>query len=73
MADIADQARVEIERDEARQANNRRATAPTDAYTHDECDECGLNIPSDRQLAQPGCTLCVECADWWERYNARGA
>lgn len=27
-----------------------------------ECAECGELIPSERQIAVPGCQLCVECA-----------
>lgn len=25
------------------------------------CDECEEPIPEGRRLAQPGCTLCIEC------------
>lgn len=71
MADIADRAAEVIEQNEARQAQHRRATAPTSTYTHSECVECGLQIDSGRQIAQPGCTMCTDCADWWERCAAR--
>lgn len=27
-----------------------------------DCIECGLQIPSERQLAAPGCQMCVDCA-----------
>ncbi len=33
----------------------------------DECMECGELIPSARQIAVPGCQLCVECAERIER------
>ena len=32
----------------------------------DNCEECGLEIPSARQLAAPGCTLCIDCAGIFE-------
>lgn len=32
-----------------------------------ECDVCGLLIPSERQLAVPGCQQCVHCAADIER------
>ena len=32
----------------------------------DSCEECGLEIPSARQLAAPGCTLCIDCAGIFE-------
>lgn len=32
-----------------------------------ECIECGLLISSARQIASPGCQLCVECQADWER------
>lgn len=41
------------------------------AESADECMECGELIPSARQIAVPGCQLCVECADRVER-AARG-
>ena len=27
-----------------------------------ECVECGFQIPSERQIAAPGCQLCIDCA-----------
>lgn len=35
----------------------------------DECIECGELIPSERQIAVPGCQLCIDCA---ARYEKRG-
>ena len=35
--------------------------------TADNCVECGLQIPSARQLALPGVQMCVECAELAER------
>ena len=32
-----------------------------------DCMDCGLAIPSARQLAVPGCQYCTECADRLER------
>ncbi|WP_157673580.1 TraR/DksA C4-type zinc finger protein [Endozoicomonas ascidiicola] len=28
----------------------------------DCCEECGFEIPSERQVAVPGCSLCILCA-----------
>ena len=28
-----------------------------------ECVECGELIPSERQVAVPGCQLCIHCAN----------
>jgi len=28
----------------------------------DFCEECGEEIPAKRREAQPGCSLCIECA-----------
>lgn len=53
-------------------AANDRADAERDALVRgrvvyqgmsaDACEDCGLLIPSARQIAVPGCTRCVECA-----------
>lgn len=29
----------------------------------DNCVECGMQIPSERQLSAPGCQLCAGCAE----------
>ena len=42
----------------------------TPADSADECIECGNLIPSARQVAMPGCQLCVECAERFE-YETR--
>jgi phage/conjugal plasmid C-4 type zinc finger TraR family protein len=34
------------------------------------CDECGGAIPEARQLAVPGCSHCVCCADRLERLGS---
>ena len=34
--------------------------------TADNCVECGELIPSARQIAVPGCQLCVDCAEAYE-------
>lgn len=39
---------------------NRMLTAKDSAHN---CEECGFEIPSQRQIAVPGCTLCVACAE----------
>jgi len=42
----------------------------TPADSSDNCAECGLMISSARQIAQPGCSLCIICAEKLERYGA---
>lgn len=37
----------------------------------DNCEECGRLIPSARQIAVPGCTMCVDCADRFESGGRR--
>lgn len=59
--DDVDRAQEGIEREESRQSAAReRARLPV-GESASECIECGLLIPSARQIAQPGCQLCVEC------------
>ncbi len=41
---------------------NLRARILTAKDSADNCEECGLEISSERQIAVPGCTLCVVCA-----------
>lgn len=43
----------------------RAATVVRESAGH--CIACGLEIPSARQLAVPGCQMCVECAEDYER------
>ena len=37
------------------------------------CDECDDPIPEARRLAQPGCTLCIECKTADDQRAARYA
>nr|WP_223185067.1 TraR/DksA family transcriptional regulator [Pseudomonas rhodesiae] len=37
------------------------------------CDECDGPIPEARRLAQPGCTLCIECKTVDDQRAARYA
>lgn len=66
MSDIADMAgdRQEVEMERAIAAARghvyRAGDVPESA---DNCVECGTLIPSGRQLATPGCQLCVGCAE----------
>ncbi len=34
------------------------------------CEECGAPIPEARQIAVPGCSHCVSCADRLERLGS---
>lgn len=49
-----------------------RGIVPPARESASECAECGQEIPSARQLAVPGCTLCVDCADGMERRARMG-
>jgi len=71
MADNADIAQVEIERQEARLLTQRARTAPVGEVSASECQECGLEIPSARQVAIPGTQHCAECAGLIERGAVR--
>lgn len=65
--DACDQAQVEIERQEARILAVRKPTAPVGVVSAADCAECGLGIPSKRQIVIPGCQHCAECATLIER------
>lgn len=65
--DIADQAQNEIERVAELAVTHRAAVAPVGETSANECQECGLEIPSARQLAIPGTQHCTECAGMIER------
>ena len=42
---------------------NQRASILTAKDSAHNCEDCGFEIPSARQIAAPGCTLCVACAE----------
>lgn len=48
-------------------AHQRKASdaGQGEALTH--CEDCGERIPRPRQLAQPGCRLCVGCQEELEQ------
>ena len=31
------------------------------------CDECGDELPEARRIAMPGCTLCIDCQEEFEK------
>ena len=71
MADIADDAQEQAEKLEdlrRRQSAARGVLTPKDSA--DNCEECGLEIPSARQIAVLGCDLCIICAEKKERRYA---
>lgn len=45
---------------------------PTVRDSASNCEECGVEISSARQLAVPGCLLCTECGERLESLRARG-
>lgn len=64
MADIADRAH------EVEEQQRKAALAGCRLYqgeTADNCVECGVQIPSERQIALTGVQTCVECAERIER------
>lgn len=64
MTDAVDHATDLVERERAAIIAGRSHAPQASA---NECEECGLLIPSSRQLAVPGCTRCIECAENFER------
>ena len=48
---------------------HRKKKVLTAKDSADHCQECGLEIPSARQIAVPGCSLCTQCAAWLEQNN----
>jgi len=71
MPDIVDIANDQVERElEAAIAAARGIPSPERGAMEsaNECIECGDLIPSERQIAVPGCQLCVECAERMERF-----
>ena len=69
--DIVDYANDQTERELAAliaQRAARMAMAPLESA--DLCLDCGEQISSERQLAVPGCCLCVNCAEALERQHA---
>jgi RNA polymerase-binding transcription factor DksA len=36
----------------------------------EECEDCGEDIPKERQLASRGCTRCIHCQGLYERRKA---
>lgn len=52
----------QIDRDRAIEAHRRQAALQASRETADDCDECGLEIPSGRQIAVPGTRHCTHCA-----------
>jgi len=62
MADLADQAQEDTERVEEALLSQRVAVAPVGSESASDCAECGLEIPSARQVLIPGTQHCTECA-----------
>lgn len=73
MADIADQAQDRIDRELAAHIAAARGIVPPNRESGDTCAECGLLIPSARQIARPGCTMCRDCQEVWEVRAKRAA
>jgi len=75
--DEADRASEEEQRMLERQINAARGMYNQTNYdapiiTSNECVECGELIPSARQIALPGCQLCVDCAEILQHYERSG-
>ena len=70
MADDADIANDRIEQDLQLRINAARGVVSSQGDPKqgtDDCIECGLEIPSARQIAIPGVDTCVHCAEVAER------
>lgn len=64
MTDIADDADTTIAQAMEVALENR---VTYEGVSADECIECGELIPSARQIAVPGCQLCITCAEKYEK------
>ena len=60
--DDADRAQERMEQDEEMRRKQREAKTITLVESRDDCIECGLQIPSARQIAIPGVETCIHCA-----------
>lgn len=61
--DSGDTAQVHLEHlDRVRDAQRVRY----EGRSANECARCGELIPSERQVAVPGCQYCVDCAEFIE-------
>ncbi|WP_066018135.1 TraR/DksA C4-type zinc finger protein [Endozoicomonas atrinae] len=68
--DDADKAGQYQEREmEALLKSHQQKRQLTPQESADNCEECGLQIPSARQIAVPGCSMCAECAAYFENQN----
>jgi phage/conjugal plasmid C-4 type zinc finger TraR family protein len=72
MGDIADNANDHIERELENAIRAARGVMPVDTQSAQDCVRCGMSISSARQLAVPGCQLCVDCSDEVESLRRRG-
>jgi phage/conjugal plasmid C-4 type zinc finger TraR family protein len=72
MADECDRAQITIEQHLEASLRAARGILPPERESASECAECGLQIPSSRQIAVPGCQLCVDCATEFESKRLRG-
>lgn len=55
-----------LHREAAIQQHQNRTKKRESAY---ECQSCGEPIPEARRLAVPGCLMCVDCQEEYERYG----
>ena len=58
--DDADRAE-KIHREGLERILEARKTRPKESAN--ECESCGLEIPSERQIAVQGCTTCRDCQE----------
>lgn len=71
MADDADRAQAVVERGLDHIIEAARGICRAQRESAIDCIECGMQIPSQRQIAVPGCQLCIDCASELERLDAR--
>ena len=64
-ADMAQLLSVTLNDDAVARVRSQIPTGPSQSH----CNECGEEIPKERQLAVKGCTMCIECQKFNERFG----
>jgi len=67
VVDTVDVAQERIDKELEERIKAARGCFDSGTDSLNECIDCGCEISSARQLAVPGCTMCVECAGAYER------
>lgn len=67
MADEADNASDSYEHHVHISLMNHRNKMKVATVSLTECESCGEEIPEARRVAIPGCTVCIDCMESYER------